>query len=65
MFGGKENKPDAVPEDVGIEEEQVSNSLEAVPVAYLSGERLVAVSWISPVYNQKAVEAPLELPGKK
>lgn len=65
MFGGKEIKPDTAPEEAGIEDEQVSNSIEAVPVAYLSGERLVALSWISPVYNQKAKEAPLEVPGKK
>lgn len=65
MFGIKENKSDAVPEETGVEDEQISNSLESIPVAWFCGTRLLALSWIGPVYNQRAVEAPEALPGKK
>jgi len=65
MFGGKENKPDAVAEETGIEDEQASNSLEAVPVPWFCGTRLLALTWIGPVYNQRADEAPDSLPAKK
>lgn len=65
MFGGKENKPDATADETGVEDEQISNSLESIPVAWFCGTRLLALSWIGPVYNQRAVEAPEALPGKK
>ena len=65
MFGGNSNKPDVAPEETGIEDEQVSNSLESVPVPWFCGTRLIAVTWISPVYNQRAEEAPESLPAKK
>jgi hypothetical protein len=38
---------------------------EARPVAYLAGTRRIAVVWISRVYRQRTVPAPVERPGKK
>ena len=65
MFGTRENKADPVPDETGIEEEQVSNSLESRPVPWFVGTQLLALSWISPIYNQRAVLAPDSLPAKK
>lgn len=65
MSWGKTPSVPKQPDRAGLEEDQVSNSQEAVPVPYLAGERKVALRWISRVYNQRAKEAPIERPGKK
>lgn len=64
-FGTKQNLPDTQPNDTGLEDQQLSNSQESKPVPILFGEYRVAVTWISRIYNQRAVEAPLARSGKK
>lgn len=65
-FGkGSSTQPDTAQTDTGLQDEQVSNSQESVPVPVLYGESRIAVKWISRIYNQRAVEAPLATPGKK
>lgn len=55
----------ATPELAGLDENTMADSQEAVAVDYVAGSRPVAVSWISPIYNQRAQEAPQEKRGKK
>ncbi len=64
-FGNKKNAPAPEPEPTGIENETISSSQEAVAVPYLAGERKIALKWITRIYNQNTVEAPVERPGKK
>lgn len=65
-FGAsKQTLPDTTPTDTGLEDQALSNSQESVPVPILYGEYRVAVKWISRIYNQRAVEAPLARSGKK
>ena len=52
-------------EVAGIDPNTVSSHQEAVPLPYLAGEGAGALHWISPIYNQKAVEAPQARPPKK
>lgn len=55
-FGNKNSTPDPEPEIAGIEDETLSNSQEALPVPVMTGTRKLAVRWISPIYNQRAVQ---------
>jgi len=65
-FGkGASAKPDTSQTDTGLQDEQVSNSQESVPVPVLYGEQRIAIKWISRIYNQRAVEAPVATPTKK
>lgn len=64
-FGAKKSVQDPEPENTGVEDEQFSTANEAIPIPMVFGERLVAVHWLSRVYNQRAVEAPASRPGKK
>ena len=54
-----------LPEKTGLEEQSLSTAQEAKPVPLLFGTRKIALTWISPVYNQFVKEAPTKLPGKK
>ena len=65
MFGRKSAVKDPEPTEIGLEDEQVSNAQESLPVPWVFGERRIAVRWISRVYNQRAEEAPISRPGKK
>ena len=49
----------------GIDDASQTTNQEAVPLTYVAGEAVVALQWISPIYNQRAVEAPAESTGKK
>jgi hypothetical protein len=64
-MGAKGYKPPPTDDVTGIEEDTVSNSQEATPIALMAGERKIAVTWISRVYKQFTKEAPMERPGKK
>lgn len=65
MSWGSTPKIPKTPDRAGLEDDQVSNTQEAVPVPFLFGERKVALRWMSRVYNQRAKEAKLERPAKK
>ena len=58
-------KPPAEPDPTGIEDDQVSNTQEAVPIPLIMGERKVPVKWLSRIYKQFSKPAPVERPGKK
>jgi hypothetical protein len=64
-FGAKKTVADPEPEKTGLEDDQISNATESVPVPVFWGQRKIALRWISRVYNQKALEAPASRPGKK
>jgi len=38
---------------------------EAIVASYWTGTRKIGVQWLSPVYNEYAVEAPQTRPAKK
>ena len=64
-FGSRNYRADPAAEAVPVEDESLSSAREAVPVPYLAGTRKIALRWISPIYNQRAEEAPVERPAKK
>lgn len=64
-FVAKKTIADPETNPTAIEEEQLSNANESLPVPMVFGQRKVAVRWISRVYNQRAYEAPVSRPGKK
>lgn len=55
-FGRKEHTPPPEPEAGGIEDETLTSTQESVPVPVLCGTRKVAFRWLSPIYNQRAVQ---------
>lgn len=55
-FGKRESTPDPKPKVTGLEEETLSNNQESVPVPVLCGTRKITARWISPIYNQRAVQ---------
>jgi hypothetical protein len=66
MMGGSQNRSQSQEKlPLGISDQQTSSQQQAVPVAYVCGTRKIAVTWLSPVYNLRAVEAPIQTGGKK
>lgn len=61
----KTAKPESTPEPEAIDDSDFSTSQETKPLPIIYGTEPVALTWISPVYNQKAEPAPSERPGKK
>ena len=55
-FGNRSSTPDPEPEIGGIEDETLSNSQESVPLPLHTGTRKLTVRWITPIYNQRAVQ---------
>lgn len=62
MNASKANAP--VLERETVDPEDVTSAQEGIAVPFFAGERRIAAIWISPVYNEFAREAPVELPGK-
>ena len=62
MFGNQTTKQ---PKPFGVEDQQTSNSQQAVPLPYVAGTRKVAVKAMSPVYNLHTAPAPNQTPTKK
>lgn len=52
-------------EVAGVDENAQASNQEAVPVPLVAGEIVVAAKWLSPIYNEYAVEAPAGSTGKK
>lgn len=64
-FGGN---PSTQADDVnlsGLNPEGEPTYQEAIVASYWAGTRKVGVQWLSPVYNEYAVEAPQMRPAKK
>lgn len=55
-FGNRNSTPDPEPAIGGIEDETLSNSQESVPLPLHTGTRKLTVRWITPIYNQRAVQ---------
>lgn len=55
-FGKRENIPPPEPEVAGVEDETLSNSQESVPVPVITGTRKITVRWLTPIYNQRAIQ---------
>ena len=49
--GGAANKPTPEPDPANLSEAELSSNQEAKAVPWVAGERKIAVTWISPVYN--------------
>lgn len=62
---GKTAKPDTSPEPEAFDNSDFSTSQEDKPLPLVFGTRRVALTWISPIYNQKTEPAPNSRPGKK
>ena len=62
-WGGSSSSKTPVPELA--DSESLSTSQEAVPVPFMVGERRIALSWITDIYNQYAVESESEGTSKK
>ncbi len=62
MFGNQKPKQ---PQPFGIQDQQTSNSQQAIPVPYIAGTRKIAVTALSPVYNLRTAPAPNSIPQKK
>jgi hypothetical protein len=61
----KNTKPPKAPEPSGLDEEQLSNAQEALPVPFIAGTQKVSLKWITGIYNVFTRDAPAERPGKK
>lgn len=64
-FGGSASTGSDQPTLSGMDPNSEPTNQEAIIALYWVGTRKVGVQWLSPVYNQKAVEAPSTRPGKK
>lgn len=64
-FGGNASTSADQPTLSGMNADQEPTNQEAIVALYWNGTRKVGVQWLSPVYNQYAVEAPQTRPGKK
>jgi hypothetical protein len=62
MFG---NKTQQQPQPFGIQDQQTSNSQQAVPLPFVAGTRKIAVKAMSGVYNLQTKPAPTQVPSKK
>lgn len=49
----------------GVDDNSTATSQEAVPMPHFAGQRAGAARFISPIYNQRAAEAPQARPPKK
>jgi hypothetical protein len=49
----------------GVDDNSTATAQEAVPLPHFAGQRAGVLRWISPIYNQRAVEAPQARPAKK
>ena len=57
------DKPSNEPDPANLDQSELVSNQEAVPVPWFCGERKIALTWISPIYNQFTTDAPAE--GKK
>lgn len=58
-FGGGSSRTDNDDPDIaGIDISKTPTNQEAIVLTYVAGEYTVAAKWVSPVYNQRSVEAP-------
>ena len=66
LISGRINS-DKTPElqPLGLDNQSLSTSQEAVPVPWMMGQRPVAVKWFTPIYNIRSLQAKEERPGKK
>jgi hypothetical protein len=64
-FGTKQSAAADTTKLSGLDPDQEPTAQEAIVASYWAGTRKVPAQWLSPVYNERAVEAPQTRPGKK
>ncbi|MFA5265799.1 MAG: hypothetical protein WC378_18420 [Opitutaceae bacterium] len=64
MSKGLPTTPDTT-EETALEDESLATAQEAIPVPLFAGEVKVAGRFWSPIYGQRAKQAPDTRPGKK
>jgi hypothetical protein len=67
MITVKEVRPEPAirPALAGLDDDSLPSVEEGTPIPYLAGEGVLTGKPISPIYNQRAVEAKDPRPGKK
>lgn len=65
MKGAERYVPDPANDPANTDQNDYATNQVATVIPWMRGERLVAVRWISPIYNQFTKPAPAERPGKK
>lgn len=66
MAKGARYNPEGEEGDVGnVEADEIATNRAASEIPLFAGEAKLAVTWITPVYNQKTREAPDITGGKK
>jgi hypothetical protein len=63
MKGGQPPVKQEEPDPANLDESELASNQEVKCVPWMSGERAVAVEWISPVYDQFTKNVPTR--GKK
>jgi len=56
MMGSSQQPPQ--PQPFGVQDQMTSNTQQAMPIAYVAGTRIIAVKWITPIYNLYSKPAP-------
>ena len=56
--GGTPNKPQPEPDLANLSQEELASNQEVKCIPWVGGERKVAVTWISPVYQLFSKDAP-------
>ena len=64
MKGGADtNKPQPEPDPANLSQAELASNQEATAVPWFCGERKIAVTWVTPIYNMFAKDGPAA--GKK
>jgi hypothetical protein len=65
MSGSSKQPRATLPDLAGMDANSEPTNQEAVVLKYVAGEYIANAQWLSPAYNQRAVESPTARPGKK
>jgi len=58
MKGGQPNKPTPEPDPANLDQSELASNQEATCIPWFVGQQMIAVTWISPVYNVYHRDAP-------
>ncbi len=51
MKGGEPNKPEREPDIANLDQSELVSNQAVTVIPWMAGKRLLAVTWVSPVYN--------------
>ena len=63
--GSRAAAPDPPVDPGNVDAQELSTNQEAIVVPLIMGEQRLPLIWISSIYNQYTVPAPVDRPGKK